>query len=1799
MNSTGGRAFEFTSEPVASPENSKLKIILEQLEQTTKENDQKKLIKELAEIHKEAINSPGECEARNVILYLFTKFSNKKALKKYLQTIVAKLEIGDLLMKNAGKDLFSMLKQKKCNIPSWLNLCNFVYVMENSANFNYDDTIKRLSSSYLVIFEQFALQLGAKAFDDIEQISTLLNNITKQMLSLFAKNVVYREDVNVRLVLCSYKILEYDNIGFDLKAKVGLIFTHSLEAMPEAYKTHFIHKDCPAIEFSKEFNDKPYVSVTEGNLPVLRDEESIVALYASILSVIPQNKLVNLKVKNKSLMYLLYIGLMNCAKRKTSVSHIIVEISRTLSIMAKQLTSIPKTLIKPFFLEGISFVWSHIDHFVDTVRNYAKSFFIELINVAAYHRTNGYIELTGILTEKIKLLSPKHSLRFLALEHIATHISADYLLKHFEFLQKNLINLLLDPVISEQASKTYICIMEKHFAESDKETWILAWVKPICNLLKNNKGCTNVCQKIITAAFQLYPSVLRIIFPEDYLGNSQECEVLLKCLRYARLNGLESNIDTCENMHNYWRGLIDNEKMTSFMVHQDDEIRISALASIVENQKTTALFLTWELDFLRVFLRYNITSQKPNTRKEIISLYKKALARFSAGRNVIDKDIEKWKKRQLKEGPTILSRIFDDIKVAYDSFITSFTKQLIRNLTFDSNFPRRNTSLELLLVLKDMIAKDDWLSYWTEDNVKNCHLILFDGYEVNKKMAVALLKTLPPSYIGFKDVDFTFRYMQRCMTITQSLKPSKTLSAAYLLEMCTYSPYFREIVELKDEASGELVMDPLPDFDMIILLISKLMAQRKGGENEVTETKVAFYGILLSIRHLLQKRDLSESNEAYAGLFNHLTTMCLDLKDTIMPVVCNPSPEGYIPDNDEVVNDGDIASKAQAILVYAWRTMKEMTLLLAEIVEQTVKLEAKHQLLDEDSLTKIGEFFISVFIESKHRGVYEQAYVGFCTICRSFWKSTKPKLNTLPKIWLEQAMSLCTGENKNENLCSTRRSAGLPFLITSLLSSEPVLNNKRFHDCMSVLLETCKNTEDTDDRFRTICMNILSAIFRQSALGEMVAPYVGYAVVIAISGFDSPVWGIRNSATLLYSCLMTRMFGVQRTQDSENLCMKNRMTVRVFFLRYPELFNFLLDTLAEESRKSYSLMLHPVLMILARLYPSQFEEHNDKVEMYLPHLMTCLSNPVYKTRELAARASVSLISRDQISSHLDKLFSRFKESSIKDNECHGLLLQVIHLLKSEHLPQVLPLTRYIQNSIHLLRFVGKKYSHMTVTLYMEVLLAFLVKYRWFDDLNMLKAIASLLSRQITSKLLPLTSLAKFSQTRFLLLLYIVVNKFEHTDITFSTIKDQIMEQLYGQDSKMKRFCLNLLIYLNQRRNGCASKHALYLLGDMEIPQEIVTVIDTIDKEAVNTLLAKILQDLSCFFRDELKGLHYIQKQDRIFFFLLLDYYPCVLKYLNLSKQETFNTLIDFSETDDEDVISAVVSCLSSFLLQVDYKDLKFDRMMKVLMESASPAASECRRYAVSDLLVKNYNLLFSKNRELFVGIDLQVLLNIVMVLLEDDERLVRNNMSYFLSVAYNMTASRNKQGVLEKYPVISEKAREDLLVLASAVLPEKQAICFLFSWACRTFPDTNMDVSEVFELGEINLYVENICYVPCCAKLLKALLWTLEDGLNYEDKSVFIEEQTLLVTRRLADALLIQESPMMLQKTKMTVICALKSMMKHLEQLDIGSDFTKHFRLYFDKTFLAFISKYVRHSDIFSVKKILELVYAPALDTSS
>lgn len=173
----------------------------------------------------------------------------------------------------------------------------------------------------------------------------------------------------------------------------------------------------------------------------------------------------------------------------------------------------------------------------------------------------------------------------------------------------------------------------------------------------------------------------------------------------------------------------------------------------MECQKSTEIFLDWELNYLSKYLHYNIVCQNANTRNEIHNLYRKAMTRIDIGIKIIQKNIDSLNKRILlpenKTKAISLLQLYEDNHNSYSNFIKKFTKQLISYLSFDSNYLRRLITLDLLLITKNIMLSAEWSECWTEGDVQNCHSILFDSYENNRNMAVTLLKSVPSLYIGF------------------------------------------------------------------------------------------------------------------------------------------------------------------------------------------------------------------------------------------------------------------------------------------------------------------------------------------------------------------------------------------------------------------------------------------------------------------------------------------------------------------------------------------------------------------------------------------------------------------------------------------------------------------------------------------------------------------------------------------------------------------------------------------------------------------------------------------------------------------------------------------------------------------------------------------------------------------------------------------------------------------------------------------------------------------------------------------
>jgi hypothetical protein len=125
-------------------------------------------------------------------------------------------------------------------------------------------------------------------------------------------------------------------------------------------------------------------------------------------------------------------------------------------------------------------------------------------------------------------------------------------------------------------------------------------------------------------------------------------------------------------------------------------------------------------------------------------------------------------------------------------------------------------------------------------------------------------------------------------------------------------------------------------------------------------------------------------------------------------------------------------------------------------------------------------------------------------------------------------------EQSRVKLCSTRRGGGLPFFIEALITTAlPETMRLILDKCMKSLLALAEAVHLIEDNnfSQVLSMYVLSKLFKEARIGEEVLKYAERALIVAINGFNSVNWNIRNACTLLFSSLINRIFGVNRSKE--------------------------------------------------------------------------------------------------------------------------------------------------------------------------------------------------------------------------------------------------------------------------------------------------------------------------------------------------------------------------------------------------------------------------------------------------------------------------------------------------------------------------------------------------------------------------------------------------------------------------------------------------------------------------------------------
>ncbi|XP_052865939.1 thyroid adenoma-associated protein homolog [Anopheles cruzii] len=1273
----------------------------------------------------------------NLLMETPLKHAVRNAIARSLSNLTVSRELVATCIANSIK---ARIEQDSCSStePARRNstICNIGSCFENfkvgceAIRLSLQQLLQFLNKSIIVYLERMGNQISPS---DKSELCLFVHSAIRTVISCFQQfpdqlKTTYEGEKNIeKIVLICWDLLENPEIPMDTKTNCGILI-----AMNANLEHRFLRL---AQRVFAEDSSAKQMCLVNGIICTIEAEHftgpewkgiEILHQAATILKEISEENSVEISIVLGTTR-----GFFQLTKKL-----LVLKLDGYNTVERKELVDI--------LAVNLRYSLSHLDHYVDSIRHISR----DLLKCTIQLGTRLDDTLNGIIYDYIRNGSININTKCVLIGAISSILKAKEVLRAIPHVPEFLLRSLTrndHANTNLHINNCYEALMMSYAYEDNKQEWFTRWINPIlkeimigkdgthegpihigsaatatmnsllddptCESVGNSGGSTNdvkdTLHDLIRKAIRAYPDIaIRMI--DSKIGIS--FGLILSSLGIARKSGLFDAVQSSEEM---WKNLLSYSDIRQAMISADDSTRMSALYLITECHKSTEIFTRQDLECILFFLEININVQAASLRQKITSCMKSALNRLRSGFLSIIKKSD-----------------IDGKSHYYYDFVKRLHEFCIESQFLGANFSRRAISFQILLQLLQISSyifyDDENTSMWNERQVRLLLSALNDSYESNKHHSLKVLAFCPKQYIERLNVELNFDVTKKLMV---SPRPNDSLSAAYYLEYLCFVNSTIEGPRLSVESPDAINNNPTKLFRCFLWCEDILMQGLSIANNSLLRAsrENPMFGALICIRHLLSKLDLKEISyeECWRTSISRLIKTCDSITKVVSVVTNKSTPEGTyleefeamgsedncadveMSDADEVNeresatvtkapgNDAKSGTTSQMLLLCSWRTIKEVSLILGDIasrspIQSDVDTGGSVGLVSCQQILSIGNQFIELLSETKHRGAFEQAYVGFSKICLRLWGSPHAELHQLPMRWIRQLINVITGvggpwkadeitaeigEINIEELCITRRSAGIPYIIQALITSElQVSTTTGLQFCMKALLELCHSNTASSQK-RTHSLNILRSLFRSTDLGETVGEFISDGIMCAINGYEAESWSERNSSTLLFSALMVRVFGVQRSKDPENLNIRNKMTGRIFFLRYPLLYDYFVLELEKASKTIIngrrSKKLHPLLLLLSRLYPSALEgsESNLKLSRFVPLVSTCSGCAELQTRYLAAKIISIIVSPDLVFDRICLLLESLNRSNnrnINPNSLHGALLQILYLVKTKN-----------------------------------------------------------------------------------------------------------------------------------------------------------------------------------------------------------------------------------------------------------------------------------------------------------------------------------------------------------------------------------------------------------------------------------------------------------------------------------------------------------------------------------------------------
>ena len=390
------------------------------------------------------------------------------------------------------------------------------------------------------------------------------------------------------------------------------------------------------------------------------------------------------------------------------------------------------------------------------------------------------------------------------------------------------------------------------------------------------------------------------------------------------------------------------------------------------------------------------------------------------------------------------------------------------------------------------------------------------------------------------------------------------------------------------------------------------------------------YPVLLTIRRLLLDRDCPQFGCLDQAGLDELLSMLEQTAELMLTLLGGAEAQaGGTPDFQQMamavrraVGAGEEGDEVRLVVTAAWHSLKQVCLLAGGLGAGLDLLP--HPQPDSHALSLAGAERCSLLLlnllSCRHKGVVEAVAVGAGQLAVALLATPYTALAALPATMLDTVLAGLAGAWANTSYA--RRAAGLPGLVTALLTGEPpCLPRSLLPRALASLVNTASGDDtpdlraagDAEDCPASHALHILRCMVAEACLARDLAAYLPSLASICLTAFSSHSWSVRNAGLQLWGALTPRLVGQQKVRGEGSGL--NCVSLLDLECRYPALLDLLLPALLPRPDCLVPPGAVPVLTLLARLESGQ----GPRTDFLLAGITPLAASPVHQVRVLAAR----------------------------------------------------------------------------------------------------------------------------------------------------------------------------------------------------------------------------------------------------------------------------------------------------------------------------------------------------------------------------------------------------------------------------------------------------------------------------------------------------------------------------------------------------------------------------------------------------